>query len=421
MRHTFGGDIASYTIDLGTEEITTITSQTGAPAIVVGGQQVTFWDARTGGNQYTDLLKATTGGPDDEGGEAITAVTTSSGAQGDPPLGSIPLFLGPEGGGDDIVYMWAQVGSGDGTGGAESAETVDPVEVDEDGNPIEPAEEDDGGVDPEDEETGTVNAVPGGRLLIVASTAGLQLRESLLALREQVVPALNDLTGRADDADTHLQLHDNQIAELQGRSSSGAGITVGTTAERGTPTLGAMFLDYTTNRLWIGIKAIGSGAPVWAPPPGTVVYQARASTSQPLPDGTPVAIKWTDIDYDLLGGYRGVATAARFVPTVPGWYQLSGAVSFSGNSGASADSVRYVQWRTNNNIVPSAATSAYGTTTGFTSVLPARTFSIYLDGDDDYCELVAYHNADVALSTANTGFAQCGITVTYQGGFGIAG
>lgn len=422
MRHTFGGDIASYTIDLAETETDTRSGLTGLPAVVVGGQVVTFWNSQDGGEQYTDLLQATTGGPDDEGGEAISTVVTSAGAEGDPPLGSIPMFLGPE----NVTVMWAQVGdySSNAGGGAGPVIGDDvPVETDDDGNPIDPVDQEDpeqGEDDPDGQETSTV---PGGRLLIVASTAGFALKDEFDDFRDDVSNRVTTLEGRADGVDTHLQLHDNQITELQGRTNTGGGgsggLVSGTTAQRPAPSIGALYLDYQKNRLWIGLTGYDNN-PVWAPPPGTCVFKARKTTVLSMDDSGTYPMLWDQIDFDLLGGWRGTASPSRYVPKVPGYYLCTGAVSFSGNTQANARSVRYVQWRVTNAVIPPSATSVYTGSTSYTTVLPARAFSFYFNGQSDYVELVAYHNADVPLTTAITAFGQPGISITYQGGFGDA-
>ncbi|MET0698587.1 MAG: hypothetical protein ABWY93_02885 [Mycobacterium sp.] len=424
MRHTFGGDIASYTIDLGTTETTTRNGLTGLQAIVVGGQLITFWNAETGGEQYTDLLMATTGGPDDTGGDAVTSVYSSPGADGDPPVGSIPMLLGPE----NITVMWAQVGAGDG-GDTDPVDSTDPitepdlVETDEDGNPIEDPGTEDPADDGEDPTEAGASSTPSGRLMIIASTAGYALRDELEAFKDDINPRVTDLEARADSTDTHLQVHDDQITELQGRTGGGTGggggggLVTGTTAERPAPTVGALFLDYTKNRLWIGLKDV-QGNPVWAPPPGTVVFKARTTEIMTMNDSGLYPLTWDTVDFDLLSGWLGTRPT-RYVPSVPGYYRLDGAVGFSGATQANPRSVRYVQWRINT-VIPPSATAVYSSTVSYTMVLPARSYSFYFNGRTDYVELCAYHNADVPLTTSITAFGQPGINITYQGGFGDA-
>lgn len=93
MRYPFGGGIADWTFGAAT------VSGTPDLAQLAGGVTVTFWDAQTGGTQYTDLL--------DLDGNPIVAVVSSSG-DSDTTVGQIPQFLGP----DEVRSMWAQAGTG---------------------------------------------------------------------------------------------------------------------------------------------------------------------------------------------------------------------------------------------------------------------------------------------------------------------
>lgn len=68
----------------------------GGEAILQGDVTVTFWNARTGGTQYEDLL--------DESGAPITGVTSGDGTP--IPKGVIPQFQGPEG----VTELWADAG-----------------------------------------------------------------------------------------------------------------------------------------------------------------------------------------------------------------------------------------------------------------------------------------------------------------------
>jgi hypothetical protein len=87
MRHWFGQSLTDWTFIQGD----------GDEAVLASGE-VTFWDAWSGGTQYTDLL--------DDNGDAITSVTSSDGSS--LPLGTFPRFQGPDG----VTYMWADAGSG---------------------------------------------------------------------------------------------------------------------------------------------------------------------------------------------------------------------------------------------------------------------------------------------------------------------
>jgi len=87
-RHTFGGGIADWTfieVD-GVDGVDDL-------AQLDGGVVVTFWNAASGGTQYTDLL--------DVGQSPVTSVMSDAGGQ-------IPEFYGPDG----VAQMWAEAGGG---------------------------------------------------------------------------------------------------------------------------------------------------------------------------------------------------------------------------------------------------------------------------------------------------------------------
>lgn len=91
-RHSFGGDLASWTVTAGTgTNAGTVTFATGAT--------VTFWSAEIGGTQYTNLLAG-------DGTTAIDHVVTGDGTTA--AAGSIPAFYGP----DDVWTMWASANGG---------------------------------------------------------------------------------------------------------------------------------------------------------------------------------------------------------------------------------------------------------------------------------------------------------------------
>jgi hypothetical protein len=82
---------------LGADETST-DGQSGKRALIVPSGSVTFWTARTGGTQITDLL--------DDLGTPITGATADS------DDGEFPPIQGPDAD-PDVWYMWA-----DGAGGA---------------------------------------------------------------------------------------------------------------------------------------------------------------------------------------------------------------------------------------------------------------------------------------------------------------
>jgi hypothetical protein len=96
-RHKFLGDLAAWAMALGADETST-DGQSGKRALIIPSGTITFWSARTGGTQYTDLL--------DDLGTAITSVTADS------DDGEFPPIQGPDTS-PDTWYMWA-----DGSGGS---------------------------------------------------------------------------------------------------------------------------------------------------------------------------------------------------------------------------------------------------------------------------------------------------------------
>lgn len=96
-RHTFGRSLTDWTMDLG--DTTTVEDVTTAPVLATGPATITFWSAKTGGTQHTDLLNSA--------GVAVTSITSSDGSDG-LPVGTIPEFQGPDG----IWELWADAGGG---------------------------------------------------------------------------------------------------------------------------------------------------------------------------------------------------------------------------------------------------------------------------------------------------------------------
>lgn len=96
MRWWFGGSLSDWTFApvslAGVDDADDL-------AQLVGGVEVTFWNAEVGGTRYTDLL--------DVDGVPITSVFSSDGGDGR-EVGTIPPFQGPE----DVTRMWAQAGDG---------------------------------------------------------------------------------------------------------------------------------------------------------------------------------------------------------------------------------------------------------------------------------------------------------------------
>ncbi len=98
MRFSYGGDLGNLHVGYGDAAATSDGSLAGRYVVALGGVDVTFWNAQTGGTQYTDLQDAT--------GVPVDAVRTSQGTSSY-PLGVMPQFFGP----DNVPVMWAQPGA----------------------------------------------------------------------------------------------------------------------------------------------------------------------------------------------------------------------------------------------------------------------------------------------------------------------
>lgn len=99
-RHWFGQALTDWTMVLGDE-----TETEGVklrPAITAGPVAVTFWNAASGGTQYTDLLDAS--------GNPVEQIMTADGTTA-LALGTIPRFRGPDSD-PEVMEMWADAGGG---------------------------------------------------------------------------------------------------------------------------------------------------------------------------------------------------------------------------------------------------------------------------------------------------------------------
>lgn len=89
-RLQFGGGVSDWTFS----------ADVNGNATLAGGAQLTFWNAESGGTQYTDLQSV-------DGTALGAVVTTSTGSDGR-SLAQIPPFLGPDG----VYMMWASASGG---------------------------------------------------------------------------------------------------------------------------------------------------------------------------------------------------------------------------------------------------------------------------------------------------------------------
>lgn len=96
-RYWAGGGPSDYTIVSGDD--VSIGPLDGKSAVVVGGVEITWWNAETGGTQYTDLLDST--------GSAVSSMESSDTSDGR-ALGQIPRVQYP----DNVTGAWASAAGG---------------------------------------------------------------------------------------------------------------------------------------------------------------------------------------------------------------------------------------------------------------------------------------------------------------------
>lgn len=91
-RHPFGGGVDDWIFAENVDNV----------PILQGGAVLTFWNAREGGTQYTDITA------DVDGATPIVSLVTSSGGDGY-RIGQIPVFYGPP----DVTTMWVSADGGE--------------------------------------------------------------------------------------------------------------------------------------------------------------------------------------------------------------------------------------------------------------------------------------------------------------------
>lgn len=127
--------------------------------------------------------------------------------------------------------------------------------------------------------------------------------------------------------------------------------------------------------------------------PGTLVFKASASIGQSIPPGVyDWAITWDIVDLDLFECWIGELSPTedyrgRWSPPVPGWYTLSGTVSWASNSSGWRGSM----WRVNGEVINGGFQRNNAASSG-TSQATARTISVELNGSSDYVQLCACQN-----------------------------
>lgn len=142
--------------------------------------------------------------------------------------------------------------------------------------------------------------------------------------------------------------------------------------------------------------------------PGTLVFKAYYNGAGTITPATAngIHIPWDNIELDLLAGWVGpvpsvagdesgpaVDYSSRYMPSVPGWYQLSGRVGYTGENIA-INNTNYLSanWHVNGS-VPYGGASRAAAIQNQNQIVPAMTISVYLNGSTDYVELHTFYGA----------------------------
>jgi hypothetical protein len=165
------------------------------------------------------------------------------------------------------------------------------------------------------------------------------------------------------------------------------------------PTPGMQCITTDTNVQWVGVTITGTSK--WVPVPGQMLGSLWQNTPQNIPDsttGTVINFSTPDITYNPLNWLD--PTANQFKPTAPGWYELSGGVSFEMGTGtATTTGIRLCYFRLNGSgsLPGTAGSPTLNALTG--TVLSLSSATYYLNGVSDYIELLAAQNSGQALAT----------------------
>lgn len=125
-------------------------------------------------------------------------------------------------------------------------------------------------------------------------------------------------------------------------------------------------------------------------------FSAYLSSSQSIANATFAKVQCNTEEFDTNSNYDN-ATNYRFTPTVAGYYQVNGAVTF----GSAATGICVCT------IYKNGTRFKDGVVVGFNTGGSSSTASalIYFNGSTDYAELYGYQNSGVSASLTNTTYA----------------
>lgn len=130
--------------------------------------------------------------------------------------------------------------------------------------------------------------------------------------------------------------------------------------------------------------------------------RVRQTATQTITTGTLTSITFTteDLDDDPAGtgAHSTSVNTSRYTAVYPGWYQVSGVVSFAAN----ATGVRAASWAVNGTAINASASAIPNNGAATIVDVPAPTIQVFLNVGD-YVELQGYHERGANLDTFVSG------------------
>lgn len=127
-----------------------------------------------------------------------------------------------------------------------------------------------------------------------------------------------------------------------------------------------------------------------------VLFRARRSAAQSIPNASEAEIEWDAIDVDTHSGWNSGFDTEWSAP-FGGWYRLSGGVGFA--SGGTGTGRRGCFWRKNHAGIDGASVFQGGSGSTGNHAIPARGITVYLAAGDNV-SLTAFQEQGSALNTA---------------------
>ncbi len=196
---------------------------------------------------------------------------------------------------------------------------------------------------------------------------------------------------------------ENNITALQ----SAGGFYSGTAAQRASDNRyasGSHYYETDTQRHLVGATA------GWVPIPGSMMFKGRCTSGTvSFADSATVLIPWDTEDYDRYNNFTPGAAATTWTVPVAGWYELTGAISITGN----ANGVRTIRWSINGSTAINGSGAQYGAVNAIAG-FPARTLSYQLAAGDTI-GLAMTQTSGSTLTVSVTSYLQPTMQAKYLG------